>query len=115
MEKQKIEPDKERKKVAIQLDDKWRISSTYHAWIIEEKMSSKWYQRRNYSSLQGLLKDFLETFIREEKGLVTSNKIQSINNALLTAVECQKHLIKDLADDKKRPIVNKQQKATNNS
>ena len=31
MEKQKIEPDKERKKVAIQLDDKWRISSTYHA------------------------------------------------------------------------------------
>ena len=83
-------------------------------WIIEEKMSSKWYQRRNYGSLQGLLKDFLETFIREEKGLVTSNKIQSINNALLTAVECQKHLIEDLANEK-RPIVKKQQKATNNS
>ena len=110
MTKEKIVvEDKEKKKVAIQLNDKWRISSTYHAWIIEEKMSTKWYQRRNYSSLQSLLRDFLETFAREEKGLITANKVQAINNALLTAVETQKHLIQDLSDDKRKPIVNRKQ------
>lgn len=120
---QNIQPDKDdsneniktKKKVAIQIDNKFRISSTRYAWIIEEQVKNKWYERRNYSSLQSLLKDFLEYFTREDKGQCTASKIKAVNNALLTAVECQRHLIEDLADEMKRPLVNTKHKSNNNS
>ena len=88
-------------KMYIKINSNTRITANEYAWIVEEKMphpetgNMGWVERKNYTSLESLMRNYVELLVRQKvkgsKSLIT--EMNKINDAFLNAVEKQKSTI----------------------
>ena len=81
----------------IKINSNTRITANEYAWIVEEKMphpetgNMGWVERKNYTSLESLMRNYVELLVRQKvkgsKSLIT--EMNKINDAFLKAVEKQ--------------------------
>tara|TARA_B110000211_G_C13888370_1_gene468373 strand:+ start:474 stop:767 length:294 start_codon:yes stop_codon:yes gene_type:complete len=85
----------------IKINSNTRITANEYAWIVEERMEHPetgnmgWVERKNYTSLESLMRNYVELLVRQKvkgsKSLIT--EMNKINDAFLNAVEKQKATI----------------------
>ena len=85
----------------IKINSNTRITANEYAWIVEEKMphpetgNMGWVERKNYTSLESLMRNYVELLVRQKvkgsKSLIT--EMNKINDAFLNAVEKQKAML----------------------
>ena len=85
----------------IKINSNTRITANEYAWLVEEKMphpetgNMGWVERKNYTSLESLMRNYVELLVRQKvkgsKSLIT--EMNKINDAFLNAVEKQKATI----------------------
>jgi len=90
----------------IDINSNTRITANRYAWVVEELLPDLedeklvWTQTKNYTSLESLMKNYVELLVRKNvkgsKGIV--KEIGKINDAFVEALSKQKSLIKDLGD-----------------
>ena len=88
-------------KMYIKINSNTRITANRYAWIVEEKMPHPetgnvgWQETKNYTSLESLMKNYVELLVRQKvkgsKSLIV--EMNKINDAFLKAVEKQKSTI----------------------
>ena len=85
----------------IKINSNTRITANRYAWVIEERMPDPetgnvgWQETKNYTSLESLMKNYVELLVRQKvkgsKSLIT--EMNKINDSFLNAVEKQKATI----------------------
>tara|TARA_B110000858_G_C17772189_1_gene460224 strand:+ start:1082 stop:1384 length:303 start_codon:yes stop_codon:yes gene_type:complete len=90
----------------IDINSNTRITTNRYAWVVEELLPDVeteelvWTETKNYTSLESLMKNFVELLVRQNvkgsKGLV--KEIGKINDAFVKALSKQKSLIVKLGD-----------------
>ena len=85
----------------IKINSNTRITANEYAWLVEEKMphpetgNMGWVERKNYTSLESLMRNYVELLVRQKvkgsKSLIT--EMNKINDAFLNAVEKQKAML----------------------
>ena len=88
----------------IKINSNTRITANRYAWVIEERMPDPetgnvgWQETKNYTSLESLMKNYVELLVRQKvkgsKSLIT--EMNKINDSFLNAVEKQKATIMKL-------------------
>lgn len=90
----------------IKINSNTRITANEYAWIVEEKMphpetgNMGWVERKNYTSLESLMRNYVELLVRQKvkgsKSLIV--EMNKINDAFLKAVEKQYATINKIRD-----------------
>ncbi len=85
----------------IKINSNNRITANEYAWIVEERMEHPetgnmgWVERKNYTSLESLMRNYVELLVRQKvkgsKSLVA--EITKINDSFLNALENQKAML----------------------
>ena len=88
----------------VKINSNTRITANRYAWVVEEKMPHPetgnvgWQETKNYTSLESLMKNYVELLVRQKvkgsKSLIT--EMNKINDSFLNAVEKQKATIMKL-------------------
>ena len=85
----------------VKINSNTRITANRYAWVVEEKMPHPetgnvgWQETKNYTSLESLMKNYVELLVRQKvkgsKSLIT--EMNKINDAFLKAIEKQKAML----------------------
>ncbi len=85
----------------VKINSNTRITANRYAWVVEEKMPHPetgnvgWQETKNYTSLESLMKNYVELLVRQKvkgsKSLIT--EMNKINDSFLNSVEKQKATI----------------------
>ena len=81
----------------VKINSNTRITANRYAWVVEEKMPHPetgnvgWQETKNYTSLESLMKNYVELLVRQKvkgsKSLIT--EMNKINDSFLNAIEKQ--------------------------
>ena len=92
-------------KKVININSQYRIVSGSHAWVIEENEGGIWVMRHNYTSLESLLRNFVDLLARTSEGKGVLKLYEEMNELMIKVMTQQKELLLELADSSLHPVI----------
>lgn len=83
--------------ITINLNSNQRVTTTKTAWVVEKKNAKgKWEWSQNYTSLESLLKNYLDRLVLNSRSDDLETAVKKCNDILLNALKQQKELLAEM-------------------
>ena len=83
--------------ITINLTSNTRVTTTKTAWVIEKKKpNGTWEWTKNYTSLESLLKNYLDHLVINSRSDDLETAVKKCNDILLNAMKSHKELLTEM-------------------